>query len=183
MILTRWQKNKNLLIHWHFCALAVHSDRELVEQILRIFISNAIRYTDKGSTTISCVDKNEPENEQVVVNVTDTGMGISEESQKAIFEEYKQIGNPERDQKKGLGLGLAIVQRTADLLEHNITVESQLNQGSTFSIGIEQANIADCEVKQNSVEHGNPESSEDTLIVVIDDDAAVLEGTQILFQH
>ena len=171
-------KNKNLLIHWPSCAFAVRSDRELIEQILRNFISNAIRYTDKGSITISCVDKNE----QLIVNVTDTGIGISEENKKAIFEEYKQIGNPERDKKKGLGLGLAIVQRTADLLEHNITVESQVNQGSTFSISIEQANIADCEVKQNLVEHDNPESSGDTLIVVVDDDAAVLEGTQILFQ-
>ena len=171
-------KQKNLLIHWPTCAFAVHSDQELVEQILRNFISNAIRYTDKGSITIRCV----AENEQIIISVSDTGIGISEENKKAIFDEYNQIGNSERDRTKGLGLGLAIVQRTADLLQHDITVESQLNQGSTFSISIEQANIEGCVVKQKPVQLDKLKKSSDILIVVIDDDVSVLEGTQILFE-
>ena len=79
-------------------------------------------------------------------------------------------------------MGLAIVQRTADLLQHDITVESQLNQGSTFSISIEQANIEDCVVKQKPVQLDKLKKSSDILIVVIDDDVSVLEGTQILFE-
>ena len=171
-------KQKKLLIHWPADVFAVHSDRELVEQILRNFISNGIRYTDKGSISISC----EVKNEQVIINVTDTGIGISEENQKAIFDEYNQIDNSERDRTKGLGLGLAIVKRTAKLLQHDITVESQLNQGSTFSIGLEKASIEDCVVKQNLVQQDKPEKISDTLIVVIDDDVSVLEGTQTLLQ-
>lgn len=177
-------KNKNLSIHWPADVFAVHSDRELVEQILRNFISNAIRYTDKGSITIGCEVKNEPGHNQVIIHVTDTGIGISEDNQKAIFDEYKQINNSERDCTKGLGLGLglAIVIRTADLLQHDITVESQLNQGSSFSIAIEQANIEACDVKQNIASPDKPEKITDTLIVVIDDDISVLEGTQALLQ-
>ena len=179
-------KQKKLLIHWPADVFAVHSDRELVEQILRNFISNAIRYTDKGSITICCEVKNEINNKagnnQVVINVTDTGIGISEDNQKAIFDEYKQISNSERDRTKGLGLGLAIVQRTADLLQHDITLKSQLNQGSSFSISIEQANIEDCVIKQNAVQQDMLEKTSDTLIVVIDDDVSVLEGTHTLFE-
>ena len=172
-------KQKNILMHWPTEDYAVHSDRELVEQILRNFISNAIRYTDEGSITIHCKTKSG----QLIISVSDTGIGISEDNKKVVFEEYKQIGNPERDQKKGLGLGLAIVQRTAELLQHEITVESQLNQGSKFSISIEQAEIEDCEVKQNLVEQEQSDAHADTLIVVIDDDTSVLEGTQILFEN
>lgn len=176
-------KQKKLLIHWPVDVFAVHSDRELVEQILRNFISNAIRYTDKGSINIRCEVKNESKKNQVVLSITDTGIGISEDNQKTIFDEYKQISNSERDRTKGLGLGLAIVKRTADLLQHDITVESQLNKGSSFSIAIEQANIEDCEVKQKPVTQEKLEKLSDSLIVVIDDDVSVLEGTQVLFEN
>jgi signal transduction histidine kinase/ActR/RegA family two-component response regulator len=171
-------KEKNLLIHWPSGVYAVHSDRELVEQIMRNLISNAIRYTDKGEVTISC----EPDEGQIVIKVIDTGVGISADDQDVIFEEFQQIGNPERDRNKGQGLGLAIVQRTATLLEHSIALESLPGRGSTFSVRIEQANIDDCIVYMDAAPESLADQTTDLLIVVIDDDISVLEGTQTLFK-
>jgi two-component system, sensor histidine kinase len=119
---------------------------------------------------------------KVVVKVKDTGIGISEADQQVIFDEFNQVNNPERDKNKGLGLGLAIVKRTAKLLDHPIDVKSKLGQGATFSISLELANPEDCIADIPPAESHAMEQFNDTLIVVVDDDLTVLEGTQTLLE-
>lgn len=169
---------KGLHIYWPTCTICLHTDQNLLEQILRNYISNALRYTDNGEIRITC----EENADGIKINVIDTGPGIAEEDQQLIFEEFRQLSNPERDRSKGLGLGLAIVQRTASLLGHPIAVESQPGKGSTFSITVDQTNIT-----ENPTEYA-PKITTDThqtdslMILVIDDELSVREGTQNLLE-
>lgn len=110
----------------------VRSDSNLLERVVDNFVSNAVRYTERGSVTLWC----EPNGAQTMIGVTDTGIGIAPEALPTIFSDYVQLNNPEHDQSKGLGLGLTIAQRMADLLGHRIDVRSKVGEGSTFSVEV-----------------------------------------------
>lgn len=168
-------REKGLRFIWPTCSYAAYTDPTLLAQILRNYISNAIRYTDHGEVKITC----ETDGKFIVINVIDTGIGIHTDEQQSIFEEFHQLSNPERDRSKGLGLGLAIVQRTASLLGHSINIVSQPGKGSTFSITLEQANIGESEDRVTP-EIENKIENDSTYIIVIDDEASVREGTQSL---
>lgn len=167
---------KGLSISWPTCLYAIHSDQNLCEQILRNYISNAIRYSNDGEVQIHC----EAEAGLVCIQVIDTGVGIAEEDQQVIFEEFHQLNNPERDRSKGLGLGLAIVQRTANLLGHDVGLNSRAGKGSTFFIRIEQANLSKTPTMIKTDIDVLPTNK--VLIVVVDDEHSVREGTQSLLQ-
>ncbi len=79
------------------------ADAILLEQVLNNLLSNSIRYTNSGSITLSA----EGVSEYINISVTDTGMGVADTDKEAIFLEFHQVHNPERDQNKGLGLGLS----------------------------------------------------------------------------
>lgn len=104
------------------------SDPVLVERIIRNLASNAIRYTARGGVLLGIRRRSN----SVAVVVCDTGPGIPSNMQSVVFEEFEQIGNPERDRNKGVGLGLAIVARTAELLGHRIGLRSIEGKGSVF---------------------------------------------------
>lgn len=169
---------KGLTIIWPECDHAVHSDANLLEQVLRNYIGNAIRYTDSGEVRIGC----EGDGAVVSIDVADTGIGIPDEEREAIFKEFHQLSNPERDRSKGLGLGLAIVQRTAKLLGHLIEVESQVGKGSVFSICVDQAVLAQNTQSQGAAEEMNEDNADTALFVVIDDEASIREGMESLLQ-
>jgi len=114
-------------------ALWVRSDRILLERILVNLLSNAVRYTDHGRILIAARACG-PDRGQVRIDVRDSGPGIPEEAREAIFQEFVQLGNPERDRSKGLGLGLAIVKRLVSLLDHRLELRSAQGAGSTFSV-------------------------------------------------
>ena len=108
----------------------VQSDPILLERLLRNLVDNAFKYTVSGGVTVSA----EPGEGTVRIAVRDTGLGIAETERPRIFEEFYQIGNPQRDRAEGLGLGLAIVQRLARLLHLEVQVQSELGRGSCFSV-------------------------------------------------
>ena len=171
-------KAKGLALYCPDCPYAVHTDLHLLEQILRNYMSNAVRYTDDGEVRITC-DAREG---KITLSVNDTGLGIHEEEQDVIFEEFHQLHNPERDRSKGLGLGLAIVQRSANLLGHGIGVVSQPGIGSTFSITVDQADRVE-QINAVAPEHKDAISpSKSPLVVVIDDEASVREGMHELLE-
>ncbi|MCF6261920.1 MAG: hybrid sensor histidine kinase/response regulator [Gammaproteobacteria bacterium] len=169
---------KGLALEFKACKHAVYSDPALLEQIMRNFVANAIRYTNKGMITISCADLCE----FVRIDVMDTGVGIPEDKQQAIFTEFYQLGNPQRDRSKGLGLGLAIVERIARLLKHSVTVHSRPGEGSTFSIIVDKGDVAvihDRTIQAVATQHA---AIEHLTIVVVDDELSIREGMQSLLE-
>lgn len=113
--------------------LVVYSDPFLLERMLRNLLSNAIRYTESGSVQLRCTRAGDRLNFEVV----DTGCGIRAEDMGHIFEEYYQADNPNRDRRKGLGLGLAIVRRLQKLLGYQMEVFSEPGKGSSFAFSVE----------------------------------------------
>jgi len=143
----------------------------LAERILRNLISNAIRYTEKGKITISSYK----EGSTIIVKVSDTGIGIPQDQQEQIFSEYHQLNNPERDREKGLGLGLAIVKRLTDLLDLEISLESKMGTGSTFSIHFPAGNASKA---KTVVSFDKPWDLTGTKVLVIDDEVDILRGME-----
>lgn len=170
---------KNLQIICPASSYAVNSDMALLERILRNYISNAIRYTEKGIIKIGC----DSDGDAVTIKISDTGLGITQENQQVIFDEFHQLSNPERDRSKGLGLGLAIVQRTANLLGHPISVESQPGMGSTFSVSVPQVEKVEEVLTEKVDSNFDTEHEGNQLIVVIDDEASIRDGMRSLLEQ
>jgi len=122
---------KDLRLHFQARELAVLSDPVLLDQIVRNLVSNAVRYTERGGVLVSARRRGR---DRVLLQVWDTGRGIEAEAQAAVFEEFVQLDNPGRERSKGLGLGLAIVQRSARLLGHEISLRSVPGRGSCFTL-------------------------------------------------
>lgn len=122
---------KGLRLRFMPCGAVVTTDPALLERMLRHLIGNAIRFTAKGSVMVGCRRRGN----RIRIEVWDTGYGIPEDRQAAIFEEFTQIPGPgSRDRGRGLGLGLAIVERIANLLGHSVEVRSVPGKGSVFSV-------------------------------------------------
>ena len=115
------------------------SDAALLETILRNLLSNAIKYTETGRVLIGC----RRHGDGLRIIVTDTGIGIAPAQQQAIFEPFHQIDNVARDRSMGLGLGLAIVARVAQLLGHEIGLSSAPSRGARFWIDVPRAAATD----------------------------------------
>ncbi|TAL30214.1 MAG: response regulator [Phenylobacterium sp.] len=111
-------------------SLVTVSDPVLLEQVLRNLISNAVKYTDAGGVVVGARRRGG----KVAIEVWDTGRGIAPAHADAIFEEFYQVDNPERDREKGLGLGLAIVRRITQLIEADLDVRSTPGRGSVFRV-------------------------------------------------
>ncbi|MBN8474031.1 ATP-binding protein [Sulfuritalea sp.] len=123
-------KDKGLRLRVRPTRAWVRSDRKIVERILLNLIGNALRYTRSGGVLVSCRQRKDA----VLIEVWDTGMGIPDHAREEIFEEYVQLDNIERDSAKGLGLGLAICRRLAELLGVPLGVRSRPGRGSVFWI-------------------------------------------------
>ncbi len=162
--------DKGLTLSCVPCRVTVDSDPTLVERIVRNLVSNAVRYTDGGKIVVGCRRRGP----FIAIQVWDTGRGISSDQQARVFKEYYQVGNPERDREKGLGLGLAIVRRLTDLLECPLTLSSEPGRGSCFEVSIAQTNrvASPLEVFVNE-RHGMFSTG---FVVVIDDEQAIREG-------
>ncbi|KAA0685883.1 PAS domain-containing protein [Azospirillum brasilense] len=160
------------------CPLSIRSDRVLLGRMIRNLVENAIRYTERGSIAIACTAVGG----RMRITVSDTGIGISEEHLPRIFEEFHQVGNPERDRSQGLGLGLAIVQRIGQLLDHPVTVRSTPGAGSVFIIEVPLGETP----KPIETMVATPTASasgDERLAMVVDDDAIVLLGLQAILRE
>jgi len=121
-------QEKGLDIRFVNSSAYIESDGVQVERILRNLIMNALRYTDEGRVLVGC----RRTHDQLSFCIYDTGVGIAPEDQAKVFQEFRQVGKPERDRRKGLGLGLAICERISDLLDTKIHFSSEEGKGSVF---------------------------------------------------
>jgi signal transduction histidine kinase len=111
---------------------AFESDEGKISQVLRNFISNALKFTEQGSVRVSASWNRELDT--ITFAVTDSGIGISPDNLQLIFEEFSQIEHPLQRRSKGTGLGLPLCRKLAELLGGRVEVESQVGIGSTFSL-------------------------------------------------
>jgi signal transduction histidine kinase/CheY-like chemotaxis protein len=154
----------------------IRSDPVLIERILRNIISNALRYTERGGIVIGCRRRGA----HYALEVWDSGSGIPADQRSRIFEEFYQIGNPGRDRTRGLGLGLAIVRRLADLLGHRIDVRSREGRGSVFRLVVP---AGDRTALAKPVEALPEPCVAGRRILVVDDEADVRDATASLLRQ
>lgn len=155
----------------------LYSDPVLLERILINLVSNAVRYTPSGRVLVA----GRRRGHALLIQVWDTGIGIPENAQQAIFEEFVQLNNPERDREKGLGLGLAIVARTARLLGLTVRLRSRVGRGSVFALEVPLGSTQ--QLANAETAHPPPAASlEQRLGVVVDDEAPILRAMESLFQ-
>ena len=151
---------------------AVHSDPVLLERILRNLVANALRYTAVGGVVIGARRRGR----SVAIEVWDSGPGIPFAEVERVFEEFYQVGNPERDRTRGLGLGLAIVRRLTRLLGHQITVRSRPGRGSMFRLLATEVPAQSVATVASAAppQHYDPLSG--SRVLVVDDEEPVREG-------
>jgi signal transduction histidine kinase len=113
------------------------ADRILLTRLLRNLLDNAIRFTDKGAITLAAAPQG-----GCILSVTDTGVGIAPEHLERIFDEHVRIASPRRRSPPGLGLGLAMVRRIAQLLEARVSAYSDGSSGSRFEIAFMHDRVA-----------------------------------------
>lgn len=111
--------------------LPLYSDNKKLSQILRNFIANALKFTEKGEVRVSAMRNGD---ESITFSVADTGIGIAAEYQHAIFQDYVQVNSPIQKRLRGTGLGLSLSKKLAELLGGTVTLQSQLGAGSKFSV-------------------------------------------------
>lgn len=156
------------------CDANIYGDPQLLERILRNLISNALRYTERGGVLLSARRRGD----KVLIQVRDTGEGISPDDLPRIFDEFYQAHNPARDRSQGLGLGLSIVRRLALLLDYPLSVRSCPGKGTVFDLLVplcEQAVISSAAQQMRSAY-----TSMQGCVAIVDDDAQVLDGLKTL---
>jgi len=163
-------------------AMAVVSDPALLERIVRNLTCNAIRYTERGGVLLAarrCGDG-------IAIDIIDTGIGIAPDDCEKVFEEFFQVHAEGRSAHGGMGLGLAIVRRLAELLRHDVNVVSRVGRGSRFRVVAPAAPAS----RHATAGDGGPRplrtpgcfALAESLVAVIDDDAAALDAMRVLFE-
>lgn len=168
-------KTKGLELIIERCNDVAKSDARLLTQILENFISNAIRYTREGFIRLRCLHQEA----SIRLEVLDTGMGISPDEIGDIFEEFHQV-DAGKTRPEGLGLGLSIVKRTAELLGCELDVSSKPGEGSVFSVVVPQGERE--RTAARATETAAEGDSVTGLVLVVDDEPTVLDATSILLQ-
>jgi len=172
--------DKGLLLRVRPTDVCVMSDPALLHRILLNLVVNALRYTRQGSVLLAC--RVTADGQHVRLEVWDSGIGIAPEHHEAIFKEFYQVGNTERDRGKGLGLGLNIVERTSHLLGHRLQLHSTLGLGTRFSLLVPLVPLG------TAMDMASPSQTEtfDNLaglvVLVVEDDALVREGLVSLLE-
>lgn len=156
----------------------VRSDIQLLARILRNLLTNAIRYTPTGRVLLGCRRRRQ----SLSIEVWDTGVGIAEDKLEEVFQEFKRGDAVQPSQDRGLGLGLAIVEKIARMLGHRILVRSQPGRGSVFAVEVPLAR----RISRSRVESPSTELLLERLhgarVWVIDNDAAICAGMRTLLE-
>jgi len=155
------------------CNISVHSDSQLLARILRNFLSNAIRYTDQGRILLGCRRRAD----YLEIQVWDTGVGVPSDQLKEIFLEFKRVNAKKQREDKGLGLGLAIVDKLSTVLNHEIKLQSLLGKGSVFSVCVPYGGVnEDSFVEEEERLAPQQDPLRGKRILLVDNDWAICEG-------
>jgi len=158
------------------CNAWLFSDPVLIQRVLENFVANAVKYTDSGGLLVACRKRGDC----LRFEVWDTGRGIKNEDIEHVFDAFHQLDNPERDRRKGVGLGLAIVDQIAMLLNAPVSVRSTFGKGSVFAIDVPMGE----DVQESELETGEYLPVDMAIFVdldvwIVDDDVDILEGLEL----
>ncbi|MGB0467409.1 MAG: NahK/ErcS family hybrid sensor histidine kinase/response regulator [Pontibacterium sp.] len=170
-------ESEGLQLRFIPCSAVICSDSQLLARILRNFLSNAVRYTDKGKILLGC----RRQKDSLLVQVWDSGEGIPEAKQQEVFQEFKRLNHTHSGQDKGLGLGLAIVDKISRVLGHRVDLRSWEGKGSVFSVEVPYGKPLPFE----GAFHGpnlpqRLEHLQGATVWVIDNDQAICQGMETL---
>jgi len=172
--------NHNLVLRVHPRDVVIFSDRNLLYRILQNFLANAIHYTEKGGVLLGCRMRGDC----LRISVWDTGVGIAETEVKAIFQEFHRLDYARRLDEKGLGLGLAICDRIARMLDHKIDVSSKPGHGSCFSVTVPLATETDpLPTVAPVVTQVESTGLKDLVVLCVDNEPDILEAMNLLLDR
>ncbi|MFL9898811.1 ATP-binding protein [Paraburkholderia fungorum] len=177
---------KGLKLRLHSRPYLVRTDRHALDRIVRNLVINAVRYTpsgqggNKGHVLVSCRRRDNA----IKISVWDNGIGIPENRQADIFKSYVQVDNPERNREKGFGLGLSIVQGLADLLGHELDVNSTPGRGSRFSVTVPFVGLVPPELLVcQTAEDDDPDLANMVVAIIEDNSDLRVEISMRLIEH
>lgn len=168
---------KGLVYRTRDTGAVVLSDQKLVELVMRNLVSNAIRYTNQGGVLVAC----RRHGRSYSIEVWDTGIGIASHQHEEIFREFHQLGNAERDRRKGLGLGLAIAAGLVETLGLELTLSSVPGRGSVFRLRIPISADPPANAPVHRLEAADARL-DGIHALVLEDDESVREGMRQLLQ-
>lgn len=166
-------RKKSLDLRWRPTPLGVLTDPMMLRRMLQNLLANAIRYTDRGGVLLTARQRGD----SVSIEVWDTGPGIAAVERERIFEEFQRGSANERAGAAGFGLGLSIVKRMSDALNHPIRLKSRVGRGSCFSILAPSA-VAPRDIEQKAFQPIPVTSLAGQPLIVIDNDLEVLAAMQ-----
>jgi signal transduction histidine kinase len=156
----------------------IHGDQTAVGRIVRNLLDNAIKYTDRGQIHVATGI----ESGSAIVSISDTGKGIPVAEQSRVFEEFYQIDNPGRDRSKGVGLGLTLVQRLSELIEAELSLESEVGRGTHFRIRFPDAVLETPLVADSDANAIERVPLDDKRIYLVDDEIDILKSMSTLLK-
>jgi PAS domain S-box-containing protein len=171
-------RSEGLELRFVPCSVLVRSDIQLLARILRNLLSNALRYTPKGRVLLGCRRRGN----RVSIEVWDSGIGIAQDRLEEIFQEFKRGDVQRPDQDRGLGLGLAIVEKIAGILGHRIQVRSWPGKGSVFAIEVPLSATAPKPLPCLDMSEPMLERLRGARVWVLDNDAAICAGMRTLLE-
>jgi len=172
--------NRDLKLRVHATKHHIYSDRNLLYRIIQNFLANAIRYTESGGVLLGCRVRGS----YLRISVWDTGVGIAESDEQAIFQEFHRLDYAQRLDERGLGLGLAICDRIARMLNHKIDLHSRPGHGSCFSILVPLASNQEVEDQAVPVvSAGEGAKLEDLTVLCVDNEPDILDGMKMLLER
>jgi CheY-like chemotaxis protein/anti-sigma regulatory factor (Ser/Thr protein kinase) len=173
---------KGLALHCRGARHAAFADPILVERVLRNLVSNAIRYTEDGGVLVAA----RPRGDRLLLQVVDSGVGISPEDQQRVFDEFVQLDDGgaalPAHQRKGMGLGLAIVRRLAGLMNADLSLRSRPGHGSVFTLSVPLGRAPGADDAPAPRPVIAPLTLDRRLIVVVEDDPAVKSGVEVILK-
>jgi signal transduction histidine kinase len=169
---------RNLALRFRATRRIVCSDPLLLERVLGNLVQNALRYTRKGGVLVAA----RRHCQGVALEIWDTGVGIPPDQRDMIFREFYQIDNPERDRGRGLGMGLAIVQRLCNLLEHRLELHSKFGHGSVFRVVVPVGEANAIDATPTEADTLPPRKEGRVTVMLIDDERAIREATRELLR-
>ena len=171
-------ESRGLMLRFRPGTHAIVADPQLMERLLGNLVHNALKFTRQGGVLVGARKRAGG----VAIEVWDTGVGIPAEEQSRVYEEFYQVGNPERDRAHGLGMGLAIVRRLSGLMDIPLSLRSRPGRGSMFRLQAHAASLPAPDVVATDGAVTTEQAPGSLCVLVIDDEAQVRASTAAVLE-